>query len=230
MKNFQALAQAIERLEEKEGFPRHYLYVFDEPRRGTDQMDKTAAYMAKAHEAGLKTIGYTSWHGKSEKWMAIFDKTFAPAYNGHSADNLKFTAERGKEPWVYNNGLDRIGLGMRLWQSIKLGAKGRMEWIGLFRQGFAFHNLDGREPSKSCFLMHKEHGALPTPRWLGVREGLLDARIRLTLEKHVPASDPVLKLWSIKDYRNFSVDQQWTDKKLDDVRQAMIERLLKVKH
>lgn len=100
--------------------------------------------------------------------------------------------------------MDRYHLGVHLWRNLKAGAAGRLEWIGLITQGFAFNNLDGREPSPSAFLVHDTLGVLETPRWLGAREGLTDLRVRLALEAAVPANDPALQGWTMEGY---GVDQ-----------------------
>lgn len=132
-------------------------------------------------------------------------------------------AGTGKHPWVYNNGMDRYALGLHLWRNMRIGVEGRLEWIGVFTQGFAFHNLDGREPSRCCFLIHRDLGALKTPMWFSAREGLLDARIRLSLEQAAPASDPALRLWTIDGYNK---DQEkWNDAAMEKARLAMLKAL-----
>ena len=102
-------------------------------------------------------------------------------------------------------------------------AAGRLEWIGLFTQGFAFDNLDGREPSPSAFLVHEKLGILETPRWLAAREGLTDLRVRLALEAKVPAGDPILGSWTMEGYGEDHA--RFPDAVLDAQRAAMLERL-----
>ncbi|MCJ8331539.1 MAG: hypothetical protein HRT89_09370, partial [Lentisphaeria bacterium] len=163
---------------------------------------------------------------KSQEWLELAKNTYAPALNIHTLDNLKKIKEMGMHPWVYNNGLDRYGMGIHLWRGIKGGCEGRMEWTGMFTQGFGFYNLDGREPSRSSFMVHRRFGCLKTSRWLSVREGLLDCRIRLTLEKLATKNDPALLLWTLANYRK---DRgKWTDKKLDEARAKMLARLLEL--
>ncbi len=67
--------------------------------------------------------------------------------------------------------------------------------------------------------MHDRLGPMPAPRWLAAREGLLDLRIRLALEKAVPAGDPALDLWPLADRA------AWSDGALDAARRAMLERI-----
>ena len=218
-----AFAAAIRALEKKEQLPMHYVNSFDEPRSGTNQLNEVLSYLGPHTKAGVRTIGWTSW-GHSDSSVELGKNAYAVALNIHKKEDIKTIIDMGAEPWVYNNGLNRMGMGLHLWRGMKLGMKGRMEWIGLFTQGFAFNNLDGREPSKSCFMVHREFGTLKTPNWLGVREGLLDMRIRLTLERLAQADDPVLQLWSTDAYR---LDQeQWNNQRLEETRQSMLARIL----
>jgi hypothetical protein len=72
-------------------------------------------------------------------------------------------------------------------------------------------------------MIHDRLGPMPTPRWLGAREGLLDLRIRLALEKVVPEDDPSLAGWSMGGYGRDH--DRWIDAALAEVRRAMLERL-----
>lgn len=218
----EALAVAIRVLEGTHDLPPHYVYAYDEP--GTSsELKRTLDYLRRAGNSGLRTIGYTSWHDDNPPWQEMVTASHAPALNLHTGAQLAELGSQGKEPWVYNNGLDRVGMGLRLWRSMQLGAAGRLQWIGLFTQGFAFHNLDGREPSRSCFLVHDRLGVLVTPVWLATREGLLDLRLRLALEQLAPTDDPVLKLWSVDGYKQD--EALWPDRRLSDVRRQVLERL-----
>jgi hypothetical protein len=202
--------------------PPHVLYAYDEP--GTEEeMKEALAVTAPFKAAGLATLGFTSAkHGD-----ALFEKLLAattdPALNLHEAADLARLRAAGSRPWVYNNGLDRRAMGVDLWRAIKLGAAGRLEWIGLITQGFAFDHLDGREPSPAAWVIHDRLGPLPAPRWLAAREGLLDVRVRLALEKAVPEGDPSLASWSVEGYRKDH--GRWTDAALSASRAAMLERI-----
>lgn len=217
-----ALADAVAAFEKEHGLPPFYWYSYDEP--GTEaEKQRVLGYLAPFTQAGLRTIGYTSVHRGDTLWEQLADGTHAPAVNIHDAKWLQDYKAAGRHPWVYNNGLGRYGQGIHLWRNFKLGAEGRMDWIGLYTQGFAFHNLDSREPSYPCFHVHEKLGALKTPAWLGVREGLLDARLRYTLEAVAQPDDPALAVWSVEGYR---ADQaKWTDAELDKARMTMLKRL-----
>ena len=114
---------------------------------------------------------------------------------------------------------------LQLWRDLRAGAEGRLEWIGLITQGFAFDDLDGREPSAVAWMIHDRLGLMPTPRWLAAREGLLDARLRFALEAAVPAGDPMLAIWPVDGHG--SDREHWSDAALTASRRAMLERLEK---
>jgi hypothetical protein len=220
--DFGAVAAALKTFEENNALPQTYVYSYDEP--GTEaEKNNVIGVLERATKAGFKTIGYTSSHFSDPLWVKLMESTYAPAVNLHGPEDIKKIKAAGKHPWTYNNGRDRYGWGLHLWRQIQLGVEGRMDWIGVFTQGFAFHNLDGREPSMPCFLVHRDIGVLKTTSWLSGREGLLDLRIRLALEKVAPPDDPALKLWSLDGYRD---DQKkWDDAALGNVRAAMLKRL-----
>jgi len=218
------LAPKLKAFEEANGLPPTFVYSYDEPTT-EEQRLAVMKHLVPATESGLKTIGYTSSHFNDPQWVKMMESTYAPAVNIHTAEDIKKIKAAGKHPWVYNNGRDRYGFGIHLWREIQLGVEGRMDWIGVFTQGFAFNNLDGREPSYPCFLIHKERGVLKTASWLSGREGLLDLRIRLALEKFAPKDDPVLKLWSVDGYKTEVDQKKWSDVELDTTRAAMIKRL-----
>ncbi len=227
-KNPQGIGRAILAMEKERSLPPHYINSFDEPRHGTDQLEQVLSYLGPHKKAGMRTVGWSSWSKHEDIVSALAKNSYAVALNIHKAEHIEKLKALGTEPWSYNNGLDRMGMGLRLWRSIKLGMKGRMQWIGLFTQGFGFHNLDGREPSSSCFMVHRELGVLKTARWLGVREGLLDARIRLTLESLAKANDAALGIWSTDGYQSDADVAKWTNAKLEESRQGMLKRIIEL--
>ena len=219
--DFVALRRNLAEFEREHGLPPTFLNAFDEPR--TEEMQRnTASVIAPATKAGLRTIGWTSAHWSSPAWVKLIEATYAPALAGHDVATIAKLKSMGKHPWIYG-GISRYAFGLQLWRQIKMGVEGRMGWIGFMTQGFAFHNLDGREPSWPCFLVHKEYGALKTPLWLAAREGLLDLRLRLALERVASADDPAMVLWFADGY--LTDHGAWPDAKLDEARAAMIKRL-----
>ncbi|MBA2479472.1 MAG: hypothetical protein H0V44_02325 [Planctomycetes bacterium] len=218
----QAFAAALKALEDSEKLPPHYVNSYDEP--ATDEaIAGVSGPLKSAFGAGLRTTGWTSAHWDSAGWVEMIKATYAPAANGHERDWFERVKAFGRHPWIYNNGSTRYDTGLHLWRQIKLGCEGRLDWIGFNTQGFAFHNLDGREPAMSHFAMHSTFGMLSTPGWLSRREGLLDCRLRLSLEKVAKADDPVLALWTLDGYQKDSA--HWTDAALQEARVKTLKRL-----
>lgn len=199
-----------------------YAYAYDEP--ATDaELAEARALVAPYTTAGVRTLGFTSARHGSSAWDALVAATYAPALATHTGEDIARLRAEGRHVWIYNNGLTRFGMGLHLWRGIKLGAEGRLEWIGLFTQGFAFNELDGREASPASWVVHSSLGPMPTPRWIAAREGLLDLRVRLALEAAVPPGDPALALWTLDGYR--SDEAPLSNETLASARSAMLERL-----
>jgi hypothetical protein len=198
----------------------HYLKSYDEPATSVE-IEQATALVAPATRAGLKTMGFLTEPPTSSSFDRLLAATFAVALNRHDAAEVKRREAEGQHVWIYNTGLDRPSLGLDLFQDIHAGAEGRLEWIGIITQGFAFNNLDGRESSPSAWVVHDRFGVLPTPRWLAAREGLLDLRIRLLLEATVPAGDPSLASFPPESAQKARL----SDGALSAARRAMLQRL-----
>jgi hypothetical protein len=217
-----ALAASLDALTRARELPPFYLSTFDEP--GTEaELAEAYAAAAPLAGAGLRTFGFLTARKDDRRVDRLLGVTHAPAVNGHAPADLRALAARGAHPWVYNNGLDRWAMGLHLWRNLQAGAEGRLEWIGLITQGFAFDDLDAREPATSAFVVHDRLGPMPTPRWLSAREGLLDLRIRLALEKALPPGDPALAGWTMDGYGQDR--DRWTDAALAAARASMLARL-----
>ncbi|MFO0593475.1 MAG: hypothetical protein U0441_38390 [Polyangiaceae bacterium] len=199
--------------------PPHYLYSYDEP--STDEeLSEAASYLGPFQAAGARTIGFFSSAAEA-RFRKVIDATFAPAVSAHTPDLLRGWVAEGKHVFLYNRGVSRLAMGADLVSQIKLGVAGRLEWIGLYTQGFAFDDLDGREPSYGMFVAHDRYGVLPTPRWLSMREGLIDARVRLALEKAPPPEQPLPPFPA-----EYPADPtKWTDEALDTWRAAALRHL-----
>lgn len=206
--------------EESHGLPPHYLYAYDEP--STDEeLSSVAAYLAPYHAAKTRTIGFFA-RPEGDRYRPVLDATFAPAVSGHTAADLRRFVAEGKHLFLYNRGVSRLSMGADLVSMIHLGASGRLEWIGLYSQGFAFDDLDAREPSFGMFAVHDRLGLFPTPRWLSLREGLLDARLRLALEKQGPRAALPTPSWP-SDYPADAA--RYPDSALDSARAEALRAL-----
>ncbi|MBA2481515.1 MAG: hypothetical protein H0V44_12695 [Planctomycetes bacterium] len=215
-------AATLKAYEAANGLPPLYLNCYDEP--GTAQeLTGVIARITPLTAAGFRTVGWTSAHWGENLWEQLLANSYAPAFNLHDPAMFAKVKGMGKHPWIYNNLRGRYGYSIDLWRQIKLGCEGRVDWIGNYVQGFAFSNLDGREPSSAFFAVHKDFGVLKTPGWLELKDGMLDLRLRFALEKLAPAGDPSLDLWKAEGYRT---DQaKWTGAEMDRVRSAMLKRL-----
>lgn len=200
----------------------HYLKSYDEPGTGVE-IEEAMALLAPATKAGLKTIGFLSDPPQNSAFDELLAATSALAMNTHDTAEIKRRKGLRQPIWTYNSGLDRRSMGLRLFEDLRAGAEGRLEWIGILTQGFAFNNLDGRESSPSAWVVHDRLGVLPTPRWLAAREGLLDLRIRLLLEATVPREDPALALFPA-DSHGRGAD---SEEALSAARRGMLQRLEK---
>lgn len=211
------------------GLPPHYLYSYDEPSTD-DELATVAAYLGPFHTAGVRTIGFFS-SAEGERFRAVLDNTFAPAVSGHTPTLLKGWLATGKPVFLYNRGVGRLSMGSDLFHMIRLGVAGRLEWTGLYTQGFAFDDLDGREPSYGLFVVHDRLGALATPRWLSLREGLLDARIELALARatstaQAPNAPPAVLTAPQAWPQDYPADPtQWSSDALDVARMDSLRQL-----
>ncbi|MBA2481132.1 MAG: hypothetical protein H0V44_10745 [Planctomycetes bacterium] len=215
-------AQTLQAFEAQHHLPPLYVNIYDEPNHHEERV-AAIARLKPLTDAGLRTTGYTSAHWDDPEWVEVVANSYAPAFNVHDRGLFARVKAMGKHPWIYNNPRDRFGYSVDLWRQIRLGCEGRLDWIGNYVQGFAFSNLDGREPSTAFFAIHRDLGVLRTPRWLAAREGLLDLRLRLALESVAPAGDAALEHWTTDAYRTDTA--RWTPAELDRVRAVMLKRL-----
>lgn len=202
------------------GLPPHYLYSYDEPSTA-EELAAVRAYMGPFHAAGARTIGFFG-DPDEPRYEPVLDSTFAPAVCAHTPDRLRRWIADGKRIFLYNRGTSRLSMGADLFSMMKLGVAGRLEWIGLYSQGFAFHDLDGREPSQGMFVAHGSKGPLPTLRWLALREGLIDARILLALEKQLGPGAASAAGFPTE----YPADPaKWPDRALEEARAEALRRL-----
>jgi hypothetical protein len=202
--------------------PPFYFSSYDEPSTPAE-LEVALAAAEPLARGGLYTLGFLTRPRRDALGVRLLDATYAPALGTHEVADLRDLAARGKHPWAYNAGMDRWAMGVQLWRGVRAGVEGRLQWIGMITQGFAFDDLDGREPATSAWLVHDRLGAMPTPRWLSAREGLVDLRVRLALEAAVPAGDAALAVWPAEGYGKDR--ERWSEAALDAARAAMLARL-----
>lgn len=215
------LAKALVDFQKVHDVPEHLFYAYDEPST-PEEMKQAIAKTGLYRAAGVPTLGFTS----ARKGDALFDElmavTTAPALNEHEPGDVKALMDKGHPVWIYNNGLSRYGLSVHLYRQHLLGVRGRLEWIGLLTQGFAFDELDGREPFTGAWVVHKTLGIMPTPRWLAAREGLVDLAVFLAFAPRFK-EDHHTTAWGVERYQKDK--ESWSDKTLAEGRTWMLERL-----
>jgi hypothetical protein len=220
--DYKTFVVGLKEFEEANNLPPLFVYCYDEPATDAERLPHIKL-LTEATQAGVRTLGYTSTHIGDQIWEKLVTNTYAPAFCIHSAKDIEWVKAAGRHFVAYNNGLDRYGMGLNLWRSIKLGVEARVNYIGMHMEGLGFYNLDAREPHLGCLMVHDKLGVLKTPQWLATRDGLLDTRLRLTLEKLAQKDDPVLKLWSVDEYRTDTA--KWPLKEQERVRTAMLKRI-----
>ncbi len=82
----------------------------------------------------------------------IFHTLDASVLNEHDQAVLDEAKKLGKQIYIYNQGKDRYSFGLYQWSERAKGVRGRYEWISFIRDGYAYFDLDGREPDYSVIL------------------------------------------------------------------------------
>jgi hypothetical protein len=219
-----AFGKALSKFCETETLPRHYLNCYDEPSL-QPELQRVLDSVKAAKGMGYCTLGLTSRHA-DPLWEELVKNTDCPTLGVHTAADIRWLKDAGCHPWIYNNGSSRYSTGLHVRRAMHAGAEGRCQYAANNVCGYAFHNLDGRESAISFFAVHSKFGTLKTPMWLATREGLLDLRIRLTLEKMAKPDDPALSLWTIASDELYRKDEaQWPDAALEKARCGMLRRI-----
>jgi hypothetical protein len=225
-KDYSQLAKALGELEQLHALPPHYVTVYDEPTTDPEYA-RVLSLLPEITRSGIRTCGLTSSRGHQNQklWHEMLDNTHTVILNIHTPNDLQSLKNSGRHPWVYNQGRTRYHSGLHLWRSMRYGVEGRIDYAANWVSGFAFHNLDGREPALSSFAVHSKFGTLKAPMWLAQREGYLDCRIRLTLEGMTKPDDPTLNTWTI-DVATYRTDEaDWSVARLQKTRRLMLERI-----
>jgi hypothetical protein len=155
----------------------------------------------------------------------------------------------GATPWLVNIGMDRFSNGYWFWKMIRLGVRGKMEWIYRSYNGMPFNTFDA-EPLRAHAVYPGPNGtAIPSLSYEWMRIGLDDLAYLYTLEQVVAGSrgDPekalavaaaeafIHKLDSmIEDdmnkYRDHATrdSHRWPVERYDEVRDEVIELILRL--
>jgi hypothetical protein len=155
----------------------------------------------------------------------------------------------GATPWLVNIGMDRFSNGYWFWKMIRLGVRGKMEWIYRRDNGMPFNTFDA-EPLRAHAVYPGPNGtAIPSLSYEWMRIGLDDLAYLYTLEQVVAGSrgDPekalavaaaeafIHKLDSMiaddmNKYRDHATrdSHRWPVERYDEVRDEVIELILRL--
>jgi hypothetical protein len=95
--NIKAVAAGLKEFEERHQLPPTYVNSYDEPNTEVER-NAALAGLEQAKAAGLKTIGWTSWHAEDKLWSKLIDNTYAPALNAHTAAHIQQLKASGHHP------------------------------------------------------------------------------------------------------------------------------------
>ncbi|NOR40195.1 MAG: DUF4091 domain-containing protein [Gammaproteobacteria bacterium] len=155
----------------------------------------------------------------------------------------------GAIPWLVNIGMDRFSNGYWFWKMIRLGVRGKMEWMYRGYNGMPYNSFDAK-PMRSHAVYPGQNGtAIPSLGYEWMRIGLDDLAYLYTLEQvleharndpekaaAVAAAEVFINGLDdmIEDDMNkyydgtVSENHQWTVERYDEVRTKVIDQILQL--
>ena len=85
-------------------------------------------------------------------------------------------------PWLANVAKDRFSNGFWLWKMVKLGVRGKMEWMYLGYNGMPFNSFDANPMAGHIVFSGPDEAAIPSLNYELMRMGLDDIAYLYTLE------------------------------------------------
>jgi len=110
-------------------------------------------------------------------------------------ETVDLIKKAGATPWLVNIAKDRFSNGYWLWKMVRLGIRGKMEWMYRSYNGMPWNSFDAK-PMRGHLVYPGPNGtAVPTLRYEWMRMGLDDLAYLYTLEKTVEEArkDPARK-------------------------------------
>jgi len=89
----------------------------------------------------------------------------------------------GATPWLVNIGMDRFSNGYWFWKMIRLGVRGKMEWMYRGYNGLPFNNFDAQPLRAHAVYPGPDGTAIPSLDYERMRIGLDDLAYLHTLEQ-----------------------------------------------
>ena len=162
---------------------------------------------------------------------------------------VDYILDAGATPWLVNVGMDRFSSGYWFWKMVRLGVRGKMEWMYRGYNGMPFNNFDAAPVRAHAVYPGPDGAAIPSLDYERMRIGLDDLAYLYTLERVIEDSraDPekvaavataeayLHKLDGMLEddmnkYRDPATkdDYQWPVARYDEVRAEVIDLILQL--
>jgi hypothetical protein len=166
-------------------------------------------------------------------------------------ETVELVKKAGAIPWLVNVGIDRFSNGYWLWKMVRLGVRGKMEWIYRSYNGLPFDSFDASPLGHDIVYPGPNGTTVPSLDYEWMRMGLDDLAYLYTLEKKVEvfrdreektgavteADDFLRRLSdSLEDDMNKYTDRTsgasgesivWPADKFDTIRNQVVDLILK---
>lgn len=155
----------------------------------------------------------------------------------------------GAIPWLVNIGMDRFSNGYWFWKMIRLGVRGKMEWMYRGYNGMPYNSFDAKPLHAHAVYPGPNGTAIPSLGYEWMRIGLDDLAYLHTLEQVLedsrgdPLKDSAVVATEAFIYRldgmieddmnkyydsTVREDYQWTVERYDEVRSKVIDLILQL--
>jgi hypothetical protein len=156
----------------------------------------------------------------------------------------------GAIPWLVNVGMDRFSNGYWFWKMVRLGVRGKMEWIYRGYNGMPFNTFDAVPLHAHAAYPGPDGTAIPSLDYEWMRMGLDDLAYLFTLEQLIEGSrgepekaaavaeaeafihgfDGIIEADIMNTYRGHDARErfEWPVTRYDEVRNEVIELLLRL--
>ena len=108
-------------------------------------------------------------------------------------ETVDLVKKAGATPWLVNVAKDRFSNGYWFWKMVRLGVRGKMEWMYRGYNGMPFNSFDANPMRGHIVFPGPDGTAIPSLNYEWMRMGLDDLAYLYTLEQFIDASrkDPL---------------------------------------
>ena len=103
-------------------------------------------------------------------------------------ETVDYILNAGATPWLVNVGMDRFSNGYWFWKMVRLGVRGKMEWMYRGYNGMPFNNFDADPMRAHAVYPGPDGTAIPSLNYEWMRIGLDDLAYLNTLEQLLEVS------------------------------------------